>query len=975
MNDYLQQKFPDMGPISGPPSLTTINGIGMTVYGSRDYDTETGTYVKTLCFCVLFIPLFFVRAYRVADAPSGWYFIGQVPLSRLAKWWNLALPLIVAMAVGIGLWIGHINSAAYLAQRRLAEGDRLAAEGQLAAAAEVYRQVAAARGTPAAGEARERLSNLIDQVIPPVNAEEAAGVFRAALELNKIGMPVRELFERGKTLAEKHGAGDPRGGLNLLALITPLAPDPQALVAVRFALLQRAVAKEPGDLDLCSDLAVVHESRKEFDQCEKLLAPHAKQLGDREGARILGQIYAKKGKRDEAYALLAPYAEQRLKRLEEAERALADADRRIGEEIIQELRRGTAAGFDYPRYDAADKATKAAMVNEYILGRLKDHPDMKGALEALRRENNVVGVALDLGMIHLQRGQGLPDPGERRKELEKAEQMFLAVRNAAGKSDHFQLNLGQVYYWLGKQNEGRKLFDDYLTTQGRSSIALFSVAGILREVGATSEAKALAEEAYDKEPDSKRKQMIARLRSVLAVELEDLILWLTRGDPDDPDTKASLARARAQEALLAGRDEEAAEQCRQAIAMYDGMPESSVTLNNSALCYLTLYAATGDPEAQKSAVARLERALALRGQDSILLSNTADQILAQAVADVIGPRIDLKLLRESGNLRMLDFLCNDPAGREQLIEQLRGHAGVTRGREYFERLLLLAPRRARAYITLASLYAYLRDVDGLRGLSRRLEDTKLDLEESERLALEHFQGKSDDKLSRDLGSSLVHLERELKEARKVGGPTLGVSVMDRFAAKVVLWRLGEPAKPDELVAIAEQAYKAAPSFGTRGVLVSSLLERAHHDLVSSEPTYATLAKKCQRSLNSRDCIAVVLSRDGPAHKACLTHPDVKRVLQILREEFERAPQRGNEWTWAMFRLADPGLAAKVAESCRKDEVAALQRSILVQVSPYSADHVYRHAWALEMADDLEQARAVLRRAAARGVPLPFDEKD
>src|SRR5262245_29593490 len=84
MNDYLNERFPEMEPISGPPTLSTINGIGSMVYGQRDFDAETGTYVKTQCFCLLFIPIMALKAFRVADAPGGgWYFLGRVPLSSL----------------------------------------------------------------------------------------------------------------------------------------------------------------------------------------------------------------------------------------------------------------------------------------------------------------------------------------------------------------------------------------------------------------------------------------------------------------------------------------------------------------------------------------------------------------------------------------------------------------------------------------------------------------------------------------------------------------------------------------------------------------------------------------------------------------------------------------------------------------------------------------------------------------------------
>ncbi len=53
----LAEKFPHMRPCKKPPSLHLMNGCGMTVCGRRDYDEETGTYVKTHVFCLLLVPL------------------------------------------------------------------------------------------------------------------------------------------------------------------------------------------------------------------------------------------------------------------------------------------------------------------------------------------------------------------------------------------------------------------------------------------------------------------------------------------------------------------------------------------------------------------------------------------------------------------------------------------------------------------------------------------------------------------------------------------------------------------------------------------------------------------------------------------------------------------------------------------------------------------------------------------------------
>ena len=67
----LTDRFPDLKPIKSAPSMFSVNGFGLSTYGARDNDAETGTYVKTHCLTALFIPLFALGAYRVAKAPGA----------------------------------------------------------------------------------------------------------------------------------------------------------------------------------------------------------------------------------------------------------------------------------------------------------------------------------------------------------------------------------------------------------------------------------------------------------------------------------------------------------------------------------------------------------------------------------------------------------------------------------------------------------------------------------------------------------------------------------------------------------------------------------------------------------------------------------------------------------------------------------------------------------------------------------------
>ena len=79
-------KLGDLSPISSAPSLSTIYGIGFSLYGSTDHDNETGSYLSTYYFTFLFIPVFPIRRYRVIPTGGGYRFLGKERLRAFDKW-------------------------------------------------------------------------------------------------------------------------------------------------------------------------------------------------------------------------------------------------------------------------------------------------------------------------------------------------------------------------------------------------------------------------------------------------------------------------------------------------------------------------------------------------------------------------------------------------------------------------------------------------------------------------------------------------------------------------------------------------------------------------------------------------------------------------------------------------------------------------------------------------------------------------
>jgi hypothetical protein len=116
--------FDELKPINSAPGLRTVNGIGTTLYGRSDYDEETRSYLTTLYFVVLFLPVLPIARYRVIQEQSGYYrFLGKAPLRRFDKFHMALVPIILAGIV-IGVMLDESSRSANTASSGPSVGGR-----------------------------------------------------------------------------------------------------------------------------------------------------------------------------------------------------------------------------------------------------------------------------------------------------------------------------------------------------------------------------------------------------------------------------------------------------------------------------------------------------------------------------------------------------------------------------------------------------------------------------------------------------------------------------------------------------------------------------------------------------------------------------------------------------------------------------------------------------------------------------------
>jgi tetratricopeptide (TPR) repeat protein len=573
-------------------------------------------------------------------------------------------------------------------------------------------------------------------------------------------------------------------------------------------------------------------------------------------------------------------------------------------------------------------------------------------------------------MVTLRRAQNMTDPEARRQELEKAEQTFLAVQGIAGDDDHWRLQVGQVYYWLGKHEEGKREFEQLLANNNRSFPILMAVGQILRELGAYGEAREILEEAYEKASDDPSRYAAAHLRATSHTDLLDEITWLERCNPSTPGVRAQLCGVRGDQAANEGNEDLAADHYREAIEIYDGMNETSSTLNNSALVYLALHALTGDESALANGIERIEKAISLEPDNAILLANSAYALIRAAIRELAGPALEDYRIESSEDMDVLSYLVTDQQELEELRERARQHPGLQKARSYLDKTMLLAPKGLGAYTSSAMMDLFFRDEEALRRLAQRIDATTVDMTDlAERyLAYYRFEDPPQDREQRE--SSIERTEQVVQQFRqKTRGPAYATAVGDLVEELLKIDDVSQ-IDSDRLVRLAEEAHQAAPSSGSYSTLTTALLYRASEALGKAFPEYAEAAETARRSLSPYVTVVLVLSRDDKLGEVARNHPDVQRVVELMIEKTERFPLSRGPFAWALFRTMAPARAEAARQHIVDNEIDRLGRSVGLKIIPFNAAGACLEYWARLADGSTDTARAPLETALELGAPVP-----
>ena len=965
----LQARFPKMKTVRSAPSLFSLNGCGVRLYGCRDYDSDTQSYVTTMFATILFVPLLPITAYRVINAGDGFYFLGKEPLSGMCRGFR-ALGLVAAITlISVIGWKNHVESEPYRNKVAIAEANDSLAAGKWS-------------------DATARVMSLVDH---PEKGAEAMSIVRQANDGAfssdstvlcayvdfLTSQPNREtllpnfatrLVEKAQTYQSER----PADAMSLLEIAEMYSDELelQKLKVVRMSLTESWWKKEPQNVRAACSYVLDREDDLDEAKQREILMPFLSDsfLKDSEAARILGGILFRDGRYQEAVALLQQYTQPRMDRFHSAVKNYETTLQKRQDFYFAELDQGKGNKEFYDAYEKADEAGKNSLVNDYLVEKFQKDTQVQQALEQQELAGRMVGPVMQLGIAQLNLSREIESTPERMAMLQNAEKTFLSIRGAVGETDEYRLFLGEISYWLGRHKEGKELFDQLLKDNARSTAWLMEVGIRLRDVGEIDSSRAILEEAWNKELDLKVKQSIAGTRQILAIDLKDRAAWLACCDGTQPHIKCALHENAAYLALEEGRNEAAVTEFKAALAEYKNIAENSSKLNNEALVWQSLAILTGKIEDFRAGVERMERSLRLQ-QSSVTTTNLATAYQSLANWKINERIFDLSFISDLAGSSIFFSHCANAAEAEALTKEFLASPDIIQSTKLFNQVRVMAPKNPESYGALFVFHSLAKNNDELQGLYEQVRSAKLDFTDSYKRAVETYQKKFTDADRINVETSLARYRKTLESLPQNAKPATRV-LLETFVItqeNVLRSRSASAVVPpvEPLLIRARALHQRAGSIASTDLYIEMLCEAAIEEL-RSNARIEEICRLNERQLETDD-IVTLLVMQAECAPLLAKNEHLKLAYQLTQESNKMSGHDASLRLWVWSRLFEPEQTPTQLQRIKDSKYKQLVTEIQYELAPYNANNsLYRHFLALALGDEAE-AKQIWDEAKNRGI--------
>jgi hypothetical protein len=633
----------------------------------------------------------------------------------------------------------------------------------------------------------------------------------------------------------------------------------------------------------------------------------------------LATTYAESGREPEADALLERVLTSRLPAFESAQRAYSERADALTERLIERGRRGELPYELTRKLELASEPEQQQIFGEWLEEQIDRDVELSGLRDEYVALTGVVGIAIQWGTLKLRRANA--EEGAARQELlDGAERAFLAIGREASGIPSYHLGLGQVYYRMGKEEEGERELQSLLDDEP-PQIQL-EVAKVYRELGLVARAREVAGRVFET-AESPFKEGAAVSMALMAEDREESRTWLGRADQSNPTVRLRVIEYDAYDLLEKGEYAAAdAKLAEVAAGWVEQSKHDASASNNAALSMLTRYSCTGEPERLREAVRLLDKARSLAPDNALVVGNLGSAIDMLASVELLEAFLRPEPLRLSGSEidELIGALAEGPHGA-RLREAMAESQSLRRALELIRQDQVLGPKNAQPYDSLLRWHMRRRDEKALAELGRLLESTEVDLSARAAAIASRLDGS-------DLAKDLEGLDQRL--ARYDGLAKAVDATGHRPTQAALRWLRGEAQLTRAYIGrdpkVAREAVATLASAGERWEGLGhesharALVELALLEAMQGSPALAELYGKERLRLGGEGLIARLLEGDGETLAALRSRPELGEALALRKG---LADEQLRPFDWLLARLVgDAELQARSLACLELPEVRA-----------------------------------------------------
>lgn len=961
----LAAQFSNTKKIKGTPILGTLNGFGLSMYGRSKYDADTQTYLKNHALTLLFIPVFTLATYRVSDAENGgWYFIGKESVGKFAKGWNVVLTVVIAGAISMSLYTSHINSPNYLANKAIVAATAKLENGDIKAAISGYQRACAIKSPKHRSSALEGFKNGVKKAFEIDDPEVILFATKSLMNASfwpQIRSDYPNLYQDTCEVASRYAERSPDSSLQLIDFAQRIAGTDTSWIEAKFAILEKITAtQKPLKIEYAEQLAAMYEELGDSEKIVALLAPLQDRISGRVSAKILGAAYLSTDAPGKAIPHLLSYLKGRQQPWLDAQQNIVKVYEAAETKIIRLIKDGRAPENIYNLADKIKGEKKQQEFwNDYLSKQVEKDANYRRLSNILEDGSDIPASILDLGVAYLHLAQ--VDPTKSTELLQKAESTLLSMHSYAGESTEYQLFLGQVYYWLGKSAEGKKQFDAILVKHSEDYNVLSNLAEKLRNIGVVDESIKLIEKAYEVAKTDEEKHSAASFRAIVTLDSKEKITWLEKCNPNDPYTIINLSSAKANVAILENKTAIAIKLYKESIAAYNKLPVSAANLNNSALVHFSLFQITGELQHNEDGLKKMDQAVRLSPNDSILCYNASSCYFAATAQDLLKDKVEARILQNGLSVSTsFRYHYNNETERKAIFDQVKEHPHYKKACQLFNKALLLAPQRLDLYQQGHGTFTVVQDTEQLQSLVDKFQASQPDLSELKGEWLEALS-------SLDIAEREVSVKNAMIAYNEILSETITPFGKALIQANILIldtgyWQSDKDLDLTSRIATMKKFMLQHPSSAMHSTLNDLLYIKACQEMCKNYKEFEKWITFTNNQLGNSALLLLWLDSKGSSKEVLSKCPSVKEALESDWALNQRFASSYNIDDWVLAKVIAPEKAASVAKTFENHKCTKLSNELSKKLTGYHPSNKLRTAWRMMSKGDDKAGRSYYKEA-------------